>query len=241
MALGEQLRNARLSRNETIAQVAAATQMMAQVVEDIEHEQFQRVSAPIYAKGFIKLYARHVGLDPLPLIQEYMTRFAYAPRPSLTSVQQGGRSEADVRPRPAAGATIQTRPETTTTMAAPRPPEEREEPAAPWMDWSGVRSTLSDIAGTALGALKKAWASAGTGRRGIHESVQKRSWFRNRPAGSYLKYVPVAIGIILILVFLVSSLSRIWVKTPRPGAPVPLNESKEEVRLVIEPPAPYVD
>ena len=75
MALGEKLRNARLNAKLTTAQIAAATRMKVQIVEDIEREDFRRVAAPIYGKGFIRLFAEKVGLDPEPLVEEYIGRF----------------------------------------------------------------------------------------------------------------------------------------------------------------------
>lgn len=85
MALGEQLRNAREEKNLTASEVAAATRMMVQIVEELEREDFHRFAAPIYGKGFIKLYAEFVGLDPRPLIDEYLARFAKPKVPSLKS------------------------------------------------------------------------------------------------------------------------------------------------------------
>lgn len=75
MGLGKELRNARLKKKLTASEVAAATRMKVQIVEDIEREDFSRIAAPIYGKGFIKLYAEHVGLDPKPLVDEYTSRF----------------------------------------------------------------------------------------------------------------------------------------------------------------------
>ena len=64
MALGEQLREAaHAARSLTASEVAAATRMKVQIVEAIEQEDFSKIAAPIYGKGFIKLYAEHVGLD----------------------------------------------------------------------------------------------------------------------------------------------------------------------------------
>lgn len=86
MALGEILRKARLAKKETTSQVASATQMMTQIVEDLEQEDFSKIAAPIYGKGFIKMYARHVGLDPKPLVDEYVDRFVTPvsrPQPSV--------------------------------------------------------------------------------------------------------------------------------------------------------------
>lgn len=72
MSLGQTLKQAREAKGQTISQVADATRMMVQVVEDLEREDFRRVAAPIYGRGFIKLYAEHLELDPEPLVQEFM-------------------------------------------------------------------------------------------------------------------------------------------------------------------------
>lgn len=72
MALGENLRLAREAKGQSISQVAEATRMMVQIVEDLERENFRRIAAPIYGRGFIKLYAEYLGLDPDPLLREFM-------------------------------------------------------------------------------------------------------------------------------------------------------------------------
>jgi hypothetical protein len=76
MALGEKLGNARRALKKTTSEIATATRMKVQTVDDIEREDFRRIPAAIYARGFIKLYAEYVGLDPAPLTAEYMARFA---------------------------------------------------------------------------------------------------------------------------------------------------------------------
>jgi len=75
MPIGEQLVKARISRKLTTSEIAAATRMKVQMVEALEREDFDEIAAPIYGKGFIRLYAEYVGLDPKPLIDEYMMRF----------------------------------------------------------------------------------------------------------------------------------------------------------------------
>jgi transcriptional regulator with XRE-family HTH domain len=83
MGLGQTLREARQKHNLTASQVAAGTRMKVQIVEDLEREEFAKIAAPIYGKGFIKLYAEYVGLDAKPLIEEYVARFVSPPTPSL--------------------------------------------------------------------------------------------------------------------------------------------------------------
>ncbi len=72
MAIGPILQQARLKKQLTTSQVAEMTRMKMQMVECLEHDDFSHIAATIYGKGFIKLYAQCVGLDPEPLIEDYM-------------------------------------------------------------------------------------------------------------------------------------------------------------------------
>ena len=60
---GATLRAAREAKGYTIAQIAEATHMAPSTVEDLEKEDFSRIAAPIYGRGFVKLYCETVGLD----------------------------------------------------------------------------------------------------------------------------------------------------------------------------------
>ena len=72
---GNTLRAAREARGLTIAQIAETTHMAPSAVEDLEKEDFSRIAAPIYGRGFVKLYCEAVGLDPKPLVAEFMEIF----------------------------------------------------------------------------------------------------------------------------------------------------------------------
>ena len=69
---GKTLRQAREAKGLTIAQVADTTHMMSQIVEGLENENFSRIVAPIYGRGFVKLYCEAVGLDPKEPIAAFM-------------------------------------------------------------------------------------------------------------------------------------------------------------------------
>ena len=69
---GKTLREAREAKGYTINQLANATNLMHQIVADLEEENFSKIAAPIYGRGFVKLYCEAVGLDPKPLVAEYM-------------------------------------------------------------------------------------------------------------------------------------------------------------------------
>lgn len=75
MSLGTTLRTAREACGLTTSELAARTHMLVQIVEGLEREDFRRIPAPIYGRGFIKLYCEATGLDPKPLQQEFMDLF----------------------------------------------------------------------------------------------------------------------------------------------------------------------
>ncbi|MDI6775048.1 MAG: helix-turn-helix transcriptional regulator [Verrucomicrobiota bacterium] len=126
MALGEQLRKARLAKKETTSQVAAATRIMVRQVEALEQEDFGKIPATIYGKGFIRLYAEHVGLDPQPLIAEYAARFG-GPKVSSMGPEQIVATTSEEReaeaPAPLTARSAESKP------PKPRPAEPR--PAEP--------------------------------------------------------------------------------------------------------------
>ena len=69
---GSTLRLAREAKGYTQVQVAEITRMAPSTVADLENENFGRIAAPIYGRGFVKLYCEAVGIDPKPLIDEFM-------------------------------------------------------------------------------------------------------------------------------------------------------------------------
>ena len=70
--------------------------MKVQVVEAIEREDFSSIAAPIYSKGFIKLYAEYVGLDPKPLIDDFVNRFL-SPHIETQTAEEPGIESAQVK------------------------------------------------------------------------------------------------------------------------------------------------
>ena len=72
MEFGKTLRTAREAKGLTTGQIAERTHMMVQVVESLENEDFSRIVAPIYGRGFVKLYCETVGLEPKPLVDAFM-------------------------------------------------------------------------------------------------------------------------------------------------------------------------
>ena len=69
---GKTLREAREAKGLSVSQVADATRIMHSIVEGLEAENFSGIPAPIYGRGVVKLYCEAVGLDPKPMVAEFM-------------------------------------------------------------------------------------------------------------------------------------------------------------------------
>lgn len=72
---GKSLRTAREAKGLSLSQVANMTHMLIQIVEGLEKEDFSQIVAPIYGRGFVKLYCEAVGLEPKPFIDEFMALY----------------------------------------------------------------------------------------------------------------------------------------------------------------------
>ena len=88
--LGEKLKAAREKAGYTTSQAAEATRIKIQHIEELERDDFTRFAAPIYGKGFIKLYAEFLNLDPSPLLAEYALAGKSTQDPTLKA-QKGTR------------------------------------------------------------------------------------------------------------------------------------------------------
>lgn len=71
LTLGEKLRQAREDRGLTISEVAEQTRISALYLESIENNDYRTLPGGIFNKGFVKSYARHVGLNEQDALQDY--------------------------------------------------------------------------------------------------------------------------------------------------------------------------
>lgn len=71
--IGQKLEAARQSKGVTISEAGQATKIMSKYIEAMEADNFGELSAPVYVKGFIRMYAQYLGLDSVPLVNEYLS------------------------------------------------------------------------------------------------------------------------------------------------------------------------
>jgi len=73
---GAALRAARTDKHLSVAAAAEALRSREALINALENDNYSFFSADMYARGFIRNYARVVGLDPDPLLAAYQTQYA---------------------------------------------------------------------------------------------------------------------------------------------------------------------
>jgi len=66
--LGETLQRARLARGVTLEEAERTTRISRRYLEALENENFGLLPAHVYARGFLRTYARYLGLEPADLL-----------------------------------------------------------------------------------------------------------------------------------------------------------------------------
>jgi cytoskeleton protein RodZ len=69
--IGQKLRQARTERGVELSEVERATKIRAKFLEAMEEDRWGALPAPVYARGFLDIYARYLGLDQQALLDEY--------------------------------------------------------------------------------------------------------------------------------------------------------------------------
>src|SRR6201996_6754530 len=69
--VGQDLRAARLRRGDEIAQVSRALKIRKDHLEALEEDRLEDLPGKTYAIGFIRSYARHLGLDSNVYVERF--------------------------------------------------------------------------------------------------------------------------------------------------------------------------
>jgi len=83
-ALGDEFRSARETRGLTLSEVAEQLHIRSVYLNAIETEDWKAIGAPVYIRGFIRTYARFLGLDGESAIARY-NETVPAERPSAAA------------------------------------------------------------------------------------------------------------------------------------------------------------
>ncbi len=247
MAIGPTLQDARLKKQLTASQVAEMTRMKVQIVDDLEHDDFHRIAATIYGKGFIKLFAECVDLDPKPLIADYMRTVKGASEEDEPPAEASVAAVAPPPPAPSAPAEepppadlfefASSRRRRITPVHAPRPAAEpRTLPPPPVSDPAVVptrhhtRSVNRPLAATVRSLLQPLLD------RGIIVTEALKTRLANfKWSDRMLKSVGIVLAALVLLLVLVAVIRYVTTLIgPRPPA-------DHELILFIPPPEPYVE
>ena len=73
---GERLQAARIQKGLSLDDVAARMHLSNSILEAIEENNFDEITAPIFVKGYLRAYARIVSLDEDDMIRQYMEYYS---------------------------------------------------------------------------------------------------------------------------------------------------------------------
>ncbi|VGO14903.1 hypothetical protein PDESU_03473 [Pontiella desulfatans] len=108
--IGQRLEAARQSKGVSVSEAGQATKILSKFIEAMEHDDFGALSAPVYAKSFIKMYAQYLGLDSRPLVDEYVETHAPRAKAHLTDEVRQNLASVDHVPVDASNSPAQAPP-----------------------------------------------------------------------------------------------------------------------------------
>lgn len=79
--LGDLLREAREAKGISLQQVEKITNIRVKLLQALEQEAYEELPAPVFVKGFLRNYARALGLDPEQAVALYKETVGDADRP----------------------------------------------------------------------------------------------------------------------------------------------------------------
>ena len=72
-SFGDRLKKEREQRGITLDDISLTTKIGTRLLRALEEEKFEQLPGGIFNKGFVRAYARHVGLDEDQTVADYMT------------------------------------------------------------------------------------------------------------------------------------------------------------------------
>lgn len=101
-SVGKQLQEARLAKNWTPELAARETKIRVDRLRDLEADNYSHFTSPAYARGFVRTYARSLGLDEYQILRQLDNKLPDDDSPSLvTDSNVGYLPETSLPPRAA--------------------------------------------------------------------------------------------------------------------------------------------
>jgi cytoskeletal protein RodZ len=92
-SFGDRLRKEREQRGISLDDIALTTKIRAGLLQALEEEKFDRLPGGIFNKGFVRAYARHLGLDEDQAVADYLVASGEGPIRKPGEGAAGARSE----------------------------------------------------------------------------------------------------------------------------------------------------
>jgi len=116
-SFGDKLKKEREQRSISLDDISLSTKIGTRLLRALEEEKFDQLPGGIFNKGFVRAYARHVGLDEEQAIADYMA--------ALGESQVKASAVAEVAPKPVVVPERRAAPE-------PKPRGDQAAPEIPW-------------------------------------------------------------------------------------------------------------
>lgn len=99
LSVGERLRAARAARGLELRDMAAVTKIQSGLLADLEGDRFDEFPAEVFARGFLKNYARELRLDEDEILEQYRAQLGLGTRaPVAVVVEEPLAQEATADP-----------------------------------------------------------------------------------------------------------------------------------------------
>jgi len=85
-SFGDRLKKQREQKSISLDDIALSTKIGTRMLRALEEEKFEQLPGGIFNKGFVRAYARHVGLDEEQTLSEYMTALGEAQQVAMPAL-----------------------------------------------------------------------------------------------------------------------------------------------------------
>ncbi|MFO7683853.1 MAG: helix-turn-helix domain-containing protein [Chloroflexota bacterium] len=86
--IGHILREARETKGLTLEETQEETRINSKYLAAMENGEYEKLPTPVHVRGFLRNYARFLGLDPQPLLERYEINLAQQGKRSLTPAKE---------------------------------------------------------------------------------------------------------------------------------------------------------